>query len=92
MRIDFSSKAHLPSGGTTEFLGRNGMGRQHGLEIFEMNHLVVLTPITSKGSPARCSMEIPLDGEILEQTANELLRIAASLETRQASAMQEEPR
>jgi hypothetical protein len=79
MQIHFAEKARLSFGRTTKYVGRNGAGQQHGLEIWEMNESVMLTPINSKEYLAHCSMEIPRNGDILKAVAGELLRIAAGL-------------
>lgn len=91
MRIQYAEKANLPDGSTTQYVGRNGLGKQAGLEIYPMNHYVILTPINGKGNLAHGSMEIPLDGEILKEVANELLRIAADLTEDGQGKLKEEP-
>ena len=58
------------------FLGRNGAFHASGLEVTEHNDVVTMTPITGKGRPARCFIEIPKDAETLRALAARLLAIA----------------
>jgi hypothetical protein len=53
---------------TSHFLGRNGYGKVTGLEISKTDYnpedsgnVVWFTPITSKGSPARCEFSVPTE-------------------------------
>lgn len=46
------------------FLGRNGEGQSHGVEVTNYDNgfrLVHIEPITSKGKVARCVVTVPLD-------------------------------
>ncbi len=41
------------------FFGRNGTGRCSGIEIFHNDHVLSLTPFTSKNQLARCEITLP---------------------------------
>lgn len=45
----------------TRFLGRNGVGKCSGVEVYysDWDNTVTLSPYTSKGEIARCSITIP---------------------------------
>ncbi len=44
------------------FLGRNGMYKQAGIiASLTLNGCIAFTPITCKGFPARCFVEIPIE-------------------------------
>lgn len=43
----------------TSFLGRNGNFKQSGINIFDTDDTIYLTPITSKGDLGRCEISIP---------------------------------
>ena len=44
------------------FLGRNGMYKQAGIiAVLSRNKCISLTPITCKGFPARCFVEVPIE-------------------------------
>ena len=41
------------------FFGRNGTGRCTGIEVFDYDGVVSLTPFTSKDRLARCEIAVP---------------------------------
>lgn len=43
----------------TKFLGRNGMFDCTGLEIFLVEDVIYISPITSKGETGRAEIQIP---------------------------------
>lgn len=44
------------------FLGRNGMYKQAGIvAVLTRNECVSITPITCKGIPAKCFIEVPIE-------------------------------
>lgn len=51
---------------TTTFLGRNGVFKASGIELthsvtVEGHSVIVIEPITSRGNPGRCNIEIPVE-------------------------------
>ena len=59
-----------------EALGRNGSVFATALDVCETDEVITLKPITGKGRPARCFIEIPKDPETLRSLATRLLEIA----------------
>jgi len=54
----------FPKGNETTSFGRNGTMRTIGLEVSYLNfnvRITSLSPITSKGQPGRCRIEIPTE-------------------------------
>ncbi len=45
---------------TLVFFGRNGTGLCTGIEVFDYDAVVTLTPFTSKDRLARCEIAVPL--------------------------------
>ena len=43
----------------TRFLGRNGYGQCMGLHVAVFENVIEIRPITSKGQPASCYIQIP---------------------------------
>lgn len=48
----------------TSYIGRNGHGKQIGLEVLPIgettpDQIITLSPINSKGNVANCSLDIP---------------------------------
>jgi hypothetical protein len=41
------------------FLGRNGVFKQSGIEIFDLGDVIEIAPITSKNETGRCWISIP---------------------------------
>lgn len=51
---------------TVSYIGRNGFGKQTGIEIQSNQaanpiQVVTLSPINSKGNVARCMIDLPVD-------------------------------
>lgn len=49
----------------TSYIGRNGHGKQIGIELLAIGEakpgqIITLSPINSKGNVANCSMDIPV--------------------------------
>jgi len=49
----------------TSFIGRNGFGKQSGIEILPVGiptpeQVITISPITGKGNIANCSLDIPI--------------------------------
>ena len=65
-----------------EAMGRNGSMYVAALEVRELNKVVSLTPITSRGLAGRCCIEIPKDAATLRSIARELRTIAAKADGR----------
>ncbi len=63
------------SGRITNFHGRNGTGKMIGIEIMATKDYVDLQPITSRGRPANCHIE--LDRKALAQVIEVLEAIDA---------------
>ena len=42
------------------YVGRNGTGRQSGLEVELVGDRVVLEPVNSKGNTANCQIAVPV--------------------------------
>ncbi len=67
----------------TWFVGRNGMGKCAGVELLPCTHDVskgvIISPLTSKGNVANCSIKIPF--ESLPQIIENLQTILAETQT-----------
>ena len=48
------------NGRIVNYIGRNGMGKQVGIEVLSDTTLVTLCPVNTKGV-ANCMLEIPID-------------------------------
>ena len=57
------------------YTGRNGTGRQKGLEIELFQSLVIFEPVNSKGKVANCRIEVP--AEDLDQVIKSLQELRA---------------
>ena len=53
MQLDFNR--------SVQFLGRNGLFCMAGITVLRLGDQLHLHPITSRGSPGRARMEIPLE-------------------------------
>jgi hypothetical protein len=42
------------------YVGRNGSGRQSGLEVELLGDRVILEPVNSKGKTANCTIAVPV--------------------------------
>ncbi|MWL91838.1 MULTISPECIES: hypothetical protein [Cupriavidus] len=58
-------------------LGRNGEVKTSGLLIRDLDGYIEMQPLTSRGVPARCLMQIPSDQRVLNQMAEVFTRLAA---------------
>lgn len=59
------------------YYGWHGRGKQIGIVVeLNIDSNVILYPINSKEKPGPCELVIPQDPEVIENVANELLRIA----------------
>lgn len=61
----------------TSYMGRNGIGKQIGIEILPVGppapeQIITLSPVNSKGNIANCSIDIPVADipEFVEQLHN----------------------
>lgn len=61
-------------------LGRNGTMFTRGLSIEHYGICISLQPVTSKGIPGRCRIELPSDPTTLTQIANHLIHIAHQIQ------------
>lgn len=52
-KIEFEKHVH--------FDGRNGYFQQGGVEVYRSGGIIYIHPLTSKGVPARCEIQIPVD-------------------------------
>lgn len=69
-----------PRSDNLTFYGRNGTGLCTGLQVVPLFRFgrVCIEPITSKGVPASCNIDLPLDPEKLIEVAGALLQAAAT--------------
>lgn len=58
------------------FIGRNGAFKCIGLEIANIQGVIVIEPITSKGQVGRCQIEIP------QESVNEVVNAITTQETK----------
>lgn len=61
-------------------VGRNGDVQTSGILVEPVHKEVRVTPMTSKGRAARCTVALPSDPDVLRKTAAVLLMMAEDLE------------
>jgi len=57
-------------------LGRNGTINATGVEVYATEKVVTLTPITTRGVPGRCYIELPNDPAFLRALAEKAIQVA----------------
>ena len=66
-------------------LGRNGEIKASGILIRDLDGCIEVQPLTSRGIPARCLVQVPSDQRVLSQIAEVFTRLAARAESRSAT-------
>jgi hypothetical protein len=72
------------------YLGRNGTGKCHGIEVMAMgqgiHERLMISPINSKGVVAqRCNIDLPADPSLLREVGQYFLNLATEAETSRQS-------
>ena len=88
LRLEFQPRDPAAIGLT--YLGRNGTGKCHGIEVMAMgqgiHERLMISPINSKGVVAqRCNIDLPADPSLLREVGQYFLNLATEAETSRQS-------
>ena len=88
LRLEFRPRD--PAAIELTYLGRNGTGKCHGIEVMAMgqgiHERLMISPINSKGVVAqRCNIDLPADPSLLREVGQYFLNLATEAKTSRQS-------